>query len=65
MIYKLVYKKTEILPFIATFHIDLLRNLFNHVFALLISMPRLKAITFIKIGLKSSYICKKYKLFLR
>ena len=36
-----------------------LRSQFNHVYALLITMPRLKALIFAKIGLKLSYFCKK------
>ena len=49
MIYQLVNKRVEILPLAAT-HIGHYRNQFNRVFALLISMPRLKVLSFIKIG---------------
>ena len=44
-IYRLVDRRTEILP-LATFHIARLFNQFNHVFALLVSMPRFKSIKF-------------------
>ena len=58
------YKSTEIL-LLATPHIAIahLCNQFNHVFALLTSMPHFKRINIIRIGLKLSYFCKKKKIF--
>ena len=52
MIYKLVNRRTEVQA-IATSHLAHLCNRYNHVFALLISMPRFNSINFIKIGVKS------------
>ena len=43
MIYQLVKKRTEILP-LATSHLVYICNLFNHVFAQLIFIPRFKSI---------------------
>ena len=57
MIYQLVNKRTEIRA-IATFHSDIAHfcNYYNHVLALLISLPRFNSINF--------YQCKpKFKLF--
>ena len=57
-------KSTKIL-LLATSHIAIahLWNQFNHVFALLTSMPHFKRINIIRIGLKLSYFCKKKKFF--
>ena len=62
MIYQLVNKRTEILV-TATSLIAQSCNYYNHAFALLISMPRLIALTFIKIGLILNYFCQKYTKF--
>ena len=43
LVYQFVKEGTQILPF-ATSHIPHLCNQFNHVFALLISMPRFERI---------------------
>ena len=45
MSYQLVNRRTKILP-LATSHIAHLRNQFNHVFALLISLPSFTSINF-------------------
>ena len=57
-------RRTEILP-LATSHLAIahLCNQFNHVFALLISIPDSRALTFIKIGLNLSYFAKNFKIF--
>ena len=53
MIYQIIKKRTEILA-IATSLITYLRNYYNHVFALVISMRVLLALIFVKIDLKLS-----------
>ena len=65
MIYQLVNKRTDILS-TATSHIALLWNLYNHVFALLISMPRFNSINFYQNRPKIKiFLPKKYKIFER
>ena len=51
MIYQIVNERTKILV-IATSHIADLCNQYNHVFALLLFMPRFSSINFYQNGLK-------------
>ena len=64
-IYQLVNKRSEILA-IAISHMAHICNLYNHVFALLISMPRFNSINFYQNGPKIKiFFLKKYKIFER
>ena len=63
MIYQLVSNRTEILP-LANSHIAYLCKKYNHVFALLISMPRSKALIFYQNRRKINlFLPKKQKVF--
>ena len=65
MIQQFVNKITEILT-IATSHKPHLCNYYNHVFALLISMPRFNSINFFQNWLKIKlFLPKEYKIFER
>ena len=58
MIYQLVNKRTEILA-IATSHIAHLSNKHNHVFVLLISMPRFNSIKVYQNRREIELFCQK------